>query len=63
MAFYHKVKVFICICRLFYKDYSYLYYMRVKTGLSPALALKAVCVGKNAYFRYFKKNMRVKGLN
>ena len=48
LAFYHKVKVFICICTLFYKDYSYLYYMRVETGLTPALALKAACVGKNA---------------
>ena len=36
--------------------------MHVKTGFSPALALKAVCVGKNAYFRYFKKNKQVKGL-
>ena len=48
LASYHKVKVFICICRLFYKDYSYLYYMREETGLSPAPALKAACVGKNA---------------
>ena len=37
--------------------------MRVKTGFSPALALKAACEGKNAYFRYIKKNVRVKGLS
>ena len=37
--------------------------MRVKTGLSPALTLKAACVSKNAYFCYFKKNVRVKGLS
>ena len=36
--------------------------MCVKTGLSPELALKALCVGKNVYFHYFKKNVRVKGL-
>ena len=36
--------------------------MRVKTGLSPALTIKAACVGKNAYFHDFKKNLRVKGL-
>ena len=36
--------------------------MRVETGLSPALALKAACVGKNAKFHYFKKNVRIKGL-
>ena len=36
--------------------------MRVETGLSPAFALKAACVGKNAWFCYFKKNMGIKGL-
>ena len=36
--------------------------MCVKTGLSPAPALKAAGVGKNAHFCYFKKNERVKGL-
>ena len=36
--------------------------MHVETGLSPALTLKAACVGKNALFRYFEKNMGVKGL-
>ena len=36
--------------------------MRVETGLSPALTLKTACVGKNASFCYFKKNVRVKGL-
>ena len=36
--------------------------MRIETSFSPALALKAACVGKNAQFRYFKKNVRVKGL-
>ena len=36
--------------------------MRVETGLSPALTLKAACVAKNALFCYFKKNVRVKGL-
>ena len=34
--------------------------MRVETRLSPAPTLKSACVGKN---RYFKKNVRVKGLN
>ena len=37
--------------------------MHVETGFSPALTLKAVCVGKNAQFRYFEKNVRVKGLS
>ena len=36
--------------------------MRVETGLSPALALKSACVGKNVLFCYFKKKVRVKGL-
>ena len=36
--------------------------MRVETGLSPVLTLKSACVGSNAEFRYFKKNVRVKGL-
>ena len=46
--FAHDNRYFtLCICRLFYKDYSYLYHMHVETGLSPALALKATCVGKN----------------
>ena len=36
--------------------------MLLETGLTPALALKAACVGKNAEFRYFKKNMGIKGL-
>ena len=48
MAFYHKVKVFICTGRIIYKDYSYLYLMDIESGLSPALALKSTCVGKNA---------------
>ena len=30
------------------KNYSYLYYMHVETGLSPALTLKVACDGKNA---------------
>ena len=42
MAFYNKVKVFIFTGRLVYKDYI------LETGLSPALALKSACVGKNA---------------
>ena len=37
--------------------------MHLETGLLPVLALKAACVGKNAQFCYFKKNMQVKGLN
>ena len=34
MAFYHKVKRFICTGRLINKDYKYLYEMCVETGLS-----------------------------
>ena len=36
--------------------------MCVETGLSRALALNSACVAKIALFRYFKKNVRVKGL-
>ena len=46
MAFYHKVKLFICTGRLINKDYKYLYEMCVETSLSRALALNSVCVAK-----------------
>ena len=36
--------------------------MHVEASLSPALTLKSACIGKNALFHYFKKNVRVKGL-
>ena len=34
--------------------------MRVESGLSPMLALKSACVGKNKEFHYFEKTVRVK---
>ena len=40
----------------------YIIRMRVETGLSPALTFKAACIGK-CVIRYFKKNLRFKGLN
>ena len=47
---YHKVELFVCTDRLMlmYKDYCYLFEMCVETDLSPGLALKSACVGKNA---------------
>ena len=36
--------------------------MCIETGLSRALALNSARVAKIALFRYFKKNVRVKGL-
>ena len=35
--------------------------MCVETGLSPALALKSACVGKNAYFVILKRMWGLKG--
>ena len=48
MAFYHKVKLFICTDRLINKDYKYLYEMCVETGLSQVLALNSAYVAKIA---------------
>ena len=49
------LKVFICIGKFIYKDYSYLCEICVKTGLLPSFALKTACVDKTGNFVIFKK--------
>ena len=61
LAFYHKVKVFICTCRL---NYSYVSILNTCRNwlVTSTWIFKSACEGKNALFCYLLGS-RVKNID